>query len=52
MTVLLLFDVFGFLAARHVGSWLSHQILNPHPLHRKAKRVPRSLTFDASGEFT
>ena len=28
---------FGFLAMRHVGSWLPYQGSNPHPLHWKVK---------------
>lgn len=51
MTVLLLFDVFGVLAARPVDSWVSHQKLNPHPLHQKGKVRSMSLAFDSSGEF-
>ena len=27
----------GFMATRHVESWLPNQGLNPHPLHWKAK---------------
>ena len=37
VTVLLLFLCFGFLATRHVGSWLLDQELNLHPLHWKGK---------------
>ena len=31
---------FGFLAMRHVGSWLPYQGSNPHPLHWKVKSSP------------
>ena len=37
VTILLLFYVFGFLAVRHVGSWLPDQGWYPHPLHWTAK---------------
>ena len=40
VTILLLFYVFGFLAARRVGCWLPNQGTDLHPLHWKAKSEP------------
>ena len=37
VTTLLLFYASDFFAARHVGSQLSDQRSNPHPLHWKVK---------------
>ena len=37
VTILLLFYGLVFLAIRHVGSQPPNQVLNPHPVHWKAK---------------
>ena len=39
--------LFGFLATRHVGSWLPDQALNPHPLYRWSHAWPCNKPFPA-----
>ena len=54
VTILLLLYILGFffyfLAARHMGSQLSNQGLNLHPIHWKAKSQP--LAQGSLSKFT